>query len=108
MIRQVISTIDEKIFIRLENGCDQIELNSNCFLFLNRVFVQKVNKYVKKKKVIDYGVLNKYIDFNKDISVEYQLANAILCHVYRKAQIEDREIVPTELKIIDLRAFLST
>lgn len=86
----------EKVFLKLENE-EKSRKSSEKKSFLDKSFVQKVNKKVKKKNVIDYEFLSHNIDFDKKTSVEYQLANAILKHVYREPRIDNGQIVPKEL-----------
>ena len=86
----------ERVFLKLEN--EEMSRKSNeKRSFLDKTFVQKVNKKVKKKNVIDYELLGRNINFDKETSVEYQLANAILKHVYRESRIVDGQIIPKEL-----------
>ena len=86
----------ERVFLKLEN--EEMSRKSNeKRSFLDKTFVQKVNKKVKKKNVVDYELLGRNINFDKETSVEYQLANAILKHVYRESRIVDGQIIPKEL-----------
>lgn len=89
----------EKIFLKLESERRQTQVNRCCTknLCSDKSFAQKVNKKVKKKKVVDYALLERYIEFDKKTSVEYQLASAILNHVYREPLIENKSIVPQTL-----------
>lgn len=86
----------ERVFSKLEN--EEMSRKSNeKRSFLDKTFVQKVNKKVKKKNVIDYELLGRNINIDKETSVEYQLANAILKHVYRESRIIGGQIAPKEL-----------
>lgn len=87
----------ENVFLKLENDRRQTSAGDIKAFFLDKSFVQKVNKKVKKKNVVNYVLLNRYIDFDRNTSVEYQLSNAILNHVYRESLIDNGQIVPKVL-----------
>lgn len=111
VIKQVLSIVDEKnanirntilllvfyfeyekVYINLTNK--QQDLCANASRIPDEKFVQKVNREVKKKKVINYDLLNKYIEFDTVSSAEYQLADAILSEVYKEPLLKDDTIVP--------------
>lgn len=111
VIKQVLSIIDdnnvtirntillllfyfeyEKIYMNLTNK--QQDLCANASRIPDEKFVQKVNREVKKKKVINYDLLHKYITHVTVSSAEYQLADEILSEVYKEPLQKDNTIVP--------------
>lgn len=115
VIKQVLATVDEKnakirnaillllyyseyekVYIKLANK--QQDLCTNKLRIPDEKLVREVNREVKKKKVINYDLLNKYIDFDTVLSAEYQLADAILSEVYKEPFKKDDTIVPDELR----------
>lgn len=86
----------EKVYMNLTSK--QQDVFANASRIPDEMFVQKVNREVEKKKVINYDLLNKYIEFDTVSSAEYQLADAILSEVYKEPLLKDNTIVPDKLK----------
>lgn len=116
VINQVVSKIDErnatvrnalllllyyaeyeKIYLKLKSDKKRKNLHQDNLLGPDEKLVQAVNREVKKRRVIDYDLLNNYIDFDTISAAEYQLADAILSEIYKEPFVRNGSIVPDQL-----------
>lgn len=87
----------EKIYLKLKSDKNRKNLHQDKFLGPDEKLIQAVNREVKKRKVIDYDLLNNNIDFDTISVAEYQLADAILSEIYKEPLVRNGIIVPDQL-----------